>query len=955
MCIRPSGTALAAAILCAVAQTRAAAPVTFENQVVRYVIRPDGTTGSFFDKRASKEYLAPAPRRPFALAKVAGKLRGSTGCSYRDGRLTLRFGNTHTATVRVTAHERYVVFEVIGVGQADVEELVLVNLPVKAGKYVSSMSGVAADETFAAAIHGCNLKVRTQVAGRPAVLSARCFGAYGLVGAKVALVGCPADQVRAVLKEVVRNEGLPYSPLGGPFALDAPENRGSYVFAHVSEKNVDDWIALAKTAGLAQIHFHAWWHSMGHYQPRKSLYPNGLGGLKAAVAKVHAAGMKAGMHTLTGCISPHDAWVRPRPDPRLAVDATFTLVADLDAKATTLPVGRPPRRFDTVWAYGGHGNVVRIDDELIHFTALSQEKPYAFAGCRRGAFGTKIAPHKKGAAVKHLFVRYGCFQPAAESTLVDDLAGRIAHVFNTCGFDMIYMDGAEGMIGGWHGVATMRRAIFRKLKRRVLVEASEWGRESWVFHSRLGAWDYPNWGLKAFIDSHCRATIQYRRLHLLPAQLGWWAIFGSNRHHDAELPDEVEYLCCKAMALDAPMSFQALAPGPRPQNARQEEYLAMIGRYERLRLSRHFSQAVRRRLAEPGAEFRLCRGPAGRWQLLPTDYAVHKVTGLPDGTDTWTVTNRFAAQPPALRIQALYSVEPYNSPDAVVLAEFRTEGELPVRRAARGVTHAFGPTTECVKVGKASGRYSARNTTRTRRGAWALAGKRFTPHADISRHDAIGLWIHGDGQGQLLNIQPASPRQYYRALDEHYVTIDFAGWRYVELLFRERDAGRYGNHVWPYPGHYYVYRAPLVRNHVSELNLYFNELPPGKNATCYLSPIKALRTRKVTLRNPSVQIAGKRVVFPAAVESGGYIEFRSMTDCALYDARGAIVQQVRPQGQPPALATGPNAIRFICEGPPGVAARARITVISHGPPLVDRKEKTPAAGKGSAKAAPVRR
>jgi hypothetical protein len=368
----------------------------------------------------------------------------------------------------------------------------------------------------------------------------------------------------------------------------------------------------------------------------------------------------------------------------------------------------------------------------------------------------------------------------------------------------------------------------------------------------------------------------------------------------------------------------------------------MIGRYERLRLSRHFSKAVRNRLAEPGAEFHLVRGGEGQWHFLPTDYAVHKVTGLPDGTDKWTVKNRFAAQPARLRIQAMYSVEPYDSPGAVVLAGFQKEGELPVRRAAKGITHAFGVTGERVKVGKVSGRYTAHSEMKTRRGAWALAGKRFTPHADISKHDAIGLWIHGDGQGQLLNIQPASPRQYYRALDEHYVKIDFVGWRYFELLLRERDAGGYGDYVWPYPGHYYVYRAPLVRNHVSELNLYFNELSPGKSVACCLSPIKALRTRKVKLRNPTIEIGGKRIVFPAAVESGGYIEFNSMTDCKLYDARGAMAQQVRPQGKAPALAAGENAVRFACEGPAGVAARARITVISHGPPL-GRDAKKPAS------------
>ena len=36
----------------------------------------------------------------------------------------------------------------------------------------------------------------------------------------------PGRDVREVLQEIVKNEGLPWSPLGGPCALDAEENRG---------------------------------------------------------------------------------------------------------------------------------------------------------------------------------------------------------------------------------------------------------------------------------------------------------------------------------------------------------------------------------------------------------------------------------------------------------------------------------------------------------------------------------------------------------------------------------------------------------------------------------------------------------------------------------------------------------------------------------------------------------
>ena len=118
---------------------------------------------------------------------------------------------------------------------------------------------------------------------------------------------------------------------------------------------------------------------------------------------------------------------------------------------------------------------------------------------------------------------------------------------------------------------------------------------------------------------------------------------------------------------------------------------------------------------------------------------------------------------------------------------------------------------------------------------------------------------------------------------------------------------------------------------------------------CFLSPIKALPTRKVTLRDPSVEIADRRITFPAALESGAYLELESDSDCRLYDERGEMIRRIVPRGERPLLAPGENQVRFTCQGPEGYRARANVTIISHGEPFGgkperDRSHPAPAEG-----------
>ncbi|MCE5241551.1 hypothetical protein LLH23_24060, partial [bacterium] len=347
----------------------------------------------------------------------------------------------------------------------------------------------------------------------------------------------------------------------------------------------------------------------------------------------------------------------------------------------------------------------------------------------------------------------------------------------------------------------------------------------------------------------------------------------------------------------------------------------------------YFPESVRAKLRTQGEQFRLAQAPDGAWQLRPTDYAAHRITSLTDGTQGWTTTNRFAAQPAKLRVEALYACAPYDSPDAVVLSDFSRPEDFGVKVTAQGVTQQLTTATQGIRGGATGGCLTAKNATAARRGAWTKLGQVFTPPLNMARCGALGVWVYGDGKGELLNFQLNNCPEYYTAWDDHYVDVNFTGWRYFELLLRERDAQRHQDYIWPYGGPCEVGRTPLQRGRVGAFNIYTNDLPPGEAVQCTIGPVKALPALKVRLNNPTVSIGGKRLVFPVSLESGQYIEYEGPDDCCVRDERGEIITRVTPQGDAPVLAAGDNAMAFACDQPEGCQARARVTVIGQGAPL----------------------
>jgi len=514
------------------------------------------------------------------------------------------------------------------------------------------------------------------------------------------------------------------------------------------------------------------------------------------------------------------------------------------------------------------------------------------------------------------------------------VARNAAETFNECGFDMIYLDALDGedILGGrensWHYGSKFVFEIWKRLKRPALMEMSTFHHHLWYVRSRHGAWDHPTRSHKRFIDKHCKANAGCRQM-FLPAHLGWWALkTWSGAQGEPTFSDDIEYLMCKCIGLDTGMSMMGIDPSTIASKPALPRLADIIKRYENLRHSGQVPAEIKAKLQEPGQEFTLIGSLEKGWQFQPTQYAKYKVTSADSPSSTWHTTNKFAAQPLRLRIEALMSAGPYDAADNITLADFAKADELKHARSAPGVSATLAPSNVQVKTGAASGCFSASHTQAGSSNTWTQFQKKFAPSLNLAAQQAMGVWVYGDGQGQVLNLQAQSPSHVSHADGDHYIIVDFTGWRYFELI--EPEGQRHASYKWPYGGIYATYRERVHHHNVEHLSLWYNNLPAGKKATCYLSPVKALPLVNTRLINPAVTIGDKTVVFPVEIESGSYLEFNSPDDCKLFGRDGKLLADVKPQGPVPILAPGDNLLKFAATSPPGISARANVTVIGQG-------------------------
>lgn len=922
---------------CSVASGTQQGPIIIENAHMRYTISTEGKNLGFLDLASGTDYLKHDKPSVCALVRCSGTEYPTTSTQWENGRLTIAFDRANvSAVLRVECLDSHIRFTVESLDGENVESLVFLNVPLTLQARPTEPFGSCA----------LSLNLITHVKQLPALqtnLQASCYSKFGMEGAKVAIVAMPMDKMLTALKQVLtETDEMPHCTVAGPWARDVPFNHGSYLFnfGSLTESNVDEWIAMAKDLGVTQIDNHGGgsFFRFGDFVLDSGKWPEGWDTYRRIVKRLHDAGIGSIFHTYAFFIDKRSKYVTPVPDKRLDAFRTFTLAESIDPNSTEITVIESTSGMNTVTGFFEHNSVIlHIGDELITFGAVSQEPPWRFTKLGRGSFGTKPAVHQKGAKARHLKECFGLLVPDVGSSLFEEIAKNHADIVNSCEFDGIYLDAIDGssILRGadecWYWADKFVFDIQKHLNKPVGMEMSAMWHHFWQFRTRWQAWDYPQRGHKRFIDIHAASVNSGL---LLPLHLGWWNFQQFNPPQvEPTYPDVIEYLGSKLIGWDAGISLTGSIDRDRlnevPQFRRAVDILRTC---EELRRDNTFDEKIRAKLREPGKEFSLFRDTSGKWRFRPAHYDSHTASSSEPWSMSWTVKNPFGEQPVKFRLEALMSAKSYYDVNNIVLAEFSNPSQFEgPPRTADGVTASLDERSE---EPEETGVFSATNSAKVPgNAAWARLDRKFEPCLNLKNHKAIGVWIEGDGQGQIIAIRLESPRHIsFGAVADRYITVDFTGPRLFTLV--ETESSRWSDYVWNDGKWLYnVYRETIDFGTVESLSIWYNNLAKDKQTKCIIGPIKAMPMVACTVKNPSVTVNGKAIVLPIKMQSGSYLEFGAGNDCILYNSKGEMLTKVRPDGAVPLFSTGENEIRFSSNAVDGPAPRVKLTVISHGKPL----------------------
>lgn len=633
-----------------------------------------------------RDYLAPDQPAPVLSLRVGGKWFQPEHAEWESvaHRLKLHYhSNEWTATITTRLHVTHLSLELVSLQPTNGVDLVLWGpYPTRIGEMIGETIGVVQDREFAIGIQSLNPRTlggypteesdieagfsgddRGAYPNLPAelakgqeyrgdtarttpfgsVLQAYCRNRFqdrvianwgherylakayadgGVVGSRIALFGCPAAKARDTIGAIEVAEGLPHPLLDGVWAKVAPGARTAYLIVDFSEANVERAIEMTRHAGLKYLYHSSPFETWGHFVLKKSLFPNGWDGLRACAEKARQAGVRIGFHTLSNFITPNDAYVTPKPDPRLARIGESALTDSVDAEQKEIRVAAPEFfQKHTVM------NTVVIDQELIKYSSVSTNAPWRLIDCQRGAWGTTASAHAAGAAVGKLLDHdYKVFLTDAD--LSQEVARRIAELCNVTGAAQLSFDGLEG---NWStGMGQYGRTLFTQawydaltpqLRGQVINDASNPGHFNWHIYTRM------NWGEPWYAGFRESQTLYrfknqlYFERNLMPHMLGWFALRPETSVADAE------WLLARAAGFDAGFALAAslastaqLAADPASAEASRNfgavpAILEAIRQWETARMSGAFPPVLQAQLRDNTREFHLSALKPGSWEL----------------------------------------------------------------------------------------------------------------------------------------------------------------------------------------------------------------------------------------------------------------------------------------------------------------------------------------------------
>ncbi len=475
---------------------------------------------------------------------------------------------------------------------------------------------------------------------------APAFKDDGIIGSKIALFGCAPEEVLNTLEEIELSEGLPHPTIDGVWSKRAKTATAAYLIQDFGTTTIDDAIKLTKKAGLKYLYHSGPFTNWGHFDLHKDAFPENWDSMQECVQKAEETGIILGAHTLSNFITTNDPYVTPVPDKRLAKVGSSVLVNNISAKEKNIEI-KDPTFFNQMSNNSLHAVV--IGNEIIRYESVSDTAPWILLDCQRGAFGTQASNHKKEDEISKLADHaYKTF--LTNINLSEEMATRLADLYNKTGLRQISFDGLEGNYStgmGAYGEILFADAWYNnlspKIKDHYIMDASRPGHYFWHMFTRMN-WGEPWYaGFRESQTAYRLLNQDYFRRNFIPAMLGWFSM-----RENTSLED-IEWMLARSAAFDAGYALVTTVDLVK-KNGFGDEILEKIKEWEKARLGGAFSKEQKKRMENIDDEFSLEKVSENSWNLTP--YSVerfeHELKIRQPGEPVWSefkYNNPFSPQP----------------------------------------------------------------------------------------------------------------------------------------------------------------------------------------------------------------------------------------------------------------------------------------------------------------------
>ena len=363
-------------------------PLNFETENLLIGLNGKGQIESIYDLSQKKEYFSQRQTAPLLSMAIDNVVEIPKIMSYDNTskQLRLTYQTDIVATIQIDIKPTHIAFELKSVEGANPDMVMWGQYPTTISQTVGEAVGVVRNDGFAFGIQALNIYT---IGGRPSEYadigvgseshsaSSTEYGsavqAYsrkkdgGILGSKIALFGCPADQALMTIGKIEVDEGLPHPMLDGVWGKISPTAKLSYLITSFDEQNLDEILGYAHKSGLKYVYHEGPFATWGHFQLDSSQFPDGDESMRRCVEKAEKAGIRLGVHTLTNFTTTNDAYVTPIPDPRLMRVGSSKLTGDINESVTEIAIADPEPFKEQQWL-----STAVIGKELVQYEAISE-------------------------------------------------------------------------------------------------------------------------------------------------------------------------------------------------------------------------------------------------------------------------------------------------------------------------------------------------------------------------------------------------------------------------------------------------------------------------------------------------------------------------------------------------------------------------------------------------------